>query len=68
MSRFIWLHEDCLRATHPVFAHAPQARAVFIWDDVVHMGWYIWRRYRSNYYVGARRYGRCFGCLWSSNG
>ena len=33
MSRFIWLHEDCLRATHPVFAHAPQARAVFIWDD-----------------------------------
>ena len=30
----IWLHEEALRATHPVFTAAPQGtRAVFIWDD-----------------------------------
>ena len=30
----IWLHEEALRATHPVFHKAPDgARAVFIWDD-----------------------------------
>lgn len=33
MSKLIWLHEDCLRATHNLFAHSPDARAVFIWDD-----------------------------------
>ena len=33
MSKLIWLHEDCLRATHNLFAHAPDAQAVFIWDD-----------------------------------
>jgi hypothetical protein len=33
MSRLIWLHEDCLRATHNVLAHAPDTKAVFIWDD-----------------------------------
>lgn len=30
----IWLHEEALRATHPVFTAAPKGtRAVFIWDD-----------------------------------
>lgn len=30
----IWLHEEALRVTHPVFKAAPEAtRAVFIWDD-----------------------------------
>jgi hypothetical protein len=33
MSALIWLHEDCLRAGHNLFAHAPDGRAVFIWDD-----------------------------------
>lgn len=33
MSQLIWLHEDCLRATHNVLAHAPDAQGVFIWDD-----------------------------------
>ena len=35
MTKLIWLHEDCLRATHHLFAHAPDAEgaAVFIWDD-----------------------------------
>lgn len=32
MSALIWLHEDALRAAHPVFAE-PHERAVFIWDD-----------------------------------
>lgn len=31
----IWLHDEALRADHPVFAAAPQARAVFIWDDAL---------------------------------
>jgi hypothetical protein len=30
----IWLHEEALRVTHPIFTAAPQGtRAVFIWDD-----------------------------------
>lgn len=30
----IWLHEDALRHTHPVFARAPSnARCLHIWDD-----------------------------------
>jgi hypothetical protein len=30
----IWLHEEALRVTHPVFRTAPSsAQAVFIWDD-----------------------------------
>ena len=34
MSDLIWLHEDCLRATHPLFNIAnTQAEACFIWDD-----------------------------------
>ena len=33
MRPLIWLHEDCLRASHNLFAHAPEAKAVFIWDD-----------------------------------
>jgi hypothetical protein len=33
MGSLIWLHEDCLRATHNLFAHAPDAQAAFIWDD-----------------------------------
>jgi hypothetical protein len=34
MSTLIWLHEDALRADHPVFAAAGDAaHACFIWDD-----------------------------------
>ena len=33
MSTLIWLHEDALRADHPVFAQAGDAIACFIWDD-----------------------------------
>lgn len=34
MSALIWLHEDALRADHPVFKSAGAgAEAVFIWDD-----------------------------------
>jgi hypothetical protein len=36
MSTLIWLHEDCLRDGHNLFAQAPDSanrRAVFIWDD-----------------------------------
>lgn len=30
----IWIHEEALRVTHPVFTSAPQGtRAVFVWDD-----------------------------------
>jgi len=30
----IWLHDEALRLTHPVFAAAPfGAKAIFIWDD-----------------------------------
>lgn len=31
----IWLHEDALRSTHPVFSAAPAtAQALFVWDNV----------------------------------
>lgn len=31
----IWIHEEALRSTHPVFKVASeQSKAVFIWDDV----------------------------------
>ncbi|WP_371398036.1 hypothetical protein [Fretibacter rubidus] len=34
MSAIIWIHEDALRADHPVFAAAgTDAQVVFIWDD-----------------------------------
>ncbi len=34
MSGLIWLHEDALRADHPVFAAAgSDCEAFFIWDD-----------------------------------
>ncbi len=34
MSALIWLHEDALRADHPLFATASaDAPAYFIWDD-----------------------------------
>lgn len=30
----IWLHDEALRSSHPVFSHAPSnAKALFIWDD-----------------------------------
>ena len=30
----IWLHEEALRVTHPVFSAAPEGtRAIYIWDD-----------------------------------
>tara|TARA_B100000683_G_scaffold10182_2_gene11256 strand:- start:230 stop:673 length:444 start_codon:yes stop_codon:yes gene_type:complete len=34
MADLVWIHEDALRATHPVFDVATDgARAVFIWDS-----------------------------------
>ena len=34
MSALIWIHEDALRADHPVFTAAGDgADAIFIWDD-----------------------------------
>ncbi len=33
MEKLVWLHEDCLRATHNIFAQDENARAVFIWDN-----------------------------------
>jgi deoxyribodipyrimidine photolyase len=34
MTDLVWLHEDALRADHPVFAHAGlEAQACFIWDE-----------------------------------
>lgn len=34
MSTFIWLHEEALRATHPLFLPpASPEQSVFIWDD-----------------------------------
>lgn len=32
-TKLIWLHEDCLRATHNLFSAAATAKAVYIWDD-----------------------------------
>lgn len=30
----IWLHDEALRVSHPVFSVAPkQAKAIYIWDD-----------------------------------
>lgn len=30
----IWLHEEALRVTHPIFSAAPAAtRAIYVWDD-----------------------------------
>lgn len=30
----IWLHEDALRLSHPIFTHAPaNCEVIFIWDD-----------------------------------
>jgi len=34
MADLVWIHEDALRATHPVFdAASDGARAIFIWDS-----------------------------------
>lgn len=47
MSALIWLHEDALRADHPLFdAAAPATRACFIWDDayMAAMGYGLKRR------------------------
>lgn len=33
MSTLIWLHEDALRADHPLFNERADAPACFIWDD-----------------------------------
>ncbi len=33
-SALIWLHDEALRASHPVFRKAPGGtRAIFVWDD-----------------------------------
>lgn len=39
MTHLIWLHEDALSATHPVFNEAGEADAVFIWDDAYFQKW-----------------------------
>lgn len=50
MSALIWLHEDALRADHPLFAAACEngetAPACFIWDDayMADMGYGLKRR------------------------
>ena len=34
MADLVWLHEDALRRTHPVFtAAAGNARVVYVWDN-----------------------------------
>jgi len=34
MSRpIIWVHEDALRQSHPVFSKAGAAQAIFVWDN-----------------------------------
>lgn len=46
-NKLIWLHEDALRADHPVFSQAGDgAQAVFIWDDayMAEMGYGLKRR------------------------
>ena len=32
MAGLVWLHEEALRADHPVFAAVPAATALFCWD------------------------------------
>lgn len=32
-STIIWVHEDALRQTHPVFSAAGVAQAIFVWDN-----------------------------------
>ena len=32
MVGLVWLHEEALRADHPVFAAVPAAKALFCWD------------------------------------
>jgi hypothetical protein len=32
MAGLVWLHEEALRADHPVFAAVPEATALFCWD------------------------------------
>jgi hypothetical protein len=34
MTAVVWVHEEALRADHPVFQAAPDARSVFCWDKV----------------------------------
>ena len=44
--KIIWLHEDALRADHPLFAEAGDVPAYFIWDDayMAEMGYGLKRR------------------------
>lgn len=44
--KIIWLHEDALRADHPLFAEAGDVPAYFIWDDayMAAMGYGLKRR------------------------
>ena len=34
MRPLIWLHEDCLRASHNLFAHAPDAQKRFLFGTM----------------------------------
>jgi hypothetical protein len=31
----VWVHGDCLRLTNPALVAAPDAPAIFVWDDAV---------------------------------
>ena len=33
MRSVVWVHEDMLRANHPIFLKYPAAPAVWVWDD-----------------------------------
>lgn len=35
MDEIVWVHGDCLRPTNPALRKAPQAPAVFVWDDAL---------------------------------
>lgn len=35
MGEIVWVHGDCLRATNPALRAAPQAPAIFVWDDAL---------------------------------
>lgn len=34
MRSVVWVHEDMLRANHPIFVKYPTAPAAWVWDDV----------------------------------
>lgn len=53
MSRIVWVHEDCLDPRSPAFRAAPDAPALFVFDDAV-------LRHRG---YGLKRIGFIYECL-----